>query len=229
MCAACGVRPLSMCASLDDAGQAELEALLVPVALMSGDILFDEGATATQSFNLTEGCLKLYKLLPDGRRFITDFLYPGDFLGLADQQAYACTAEAVGAARLCKFERKALDNLVQRHSCLERHLLDRARAELSDGREQLLMLGQKTARERVASFIMGQSAKAKQRNLSATTVETPMRRADIADHLGLTTETVSRTLTNLTNDGLIGVEAGRRIIIRDAATLAALAAGHEAA
>ena len=56
-----------------------------------------------------------------------------------------------------------------------------------------------------------------------------MRRADIADHLGLTTETVSRTLTNLTNDGLIGVEAGRRIIIRDAVTLAALAAGHEAA
>jgi len=152
-----------------------------------------------------------------------------DFLGLADKDHYTCTAEAVGAATLCRFERSALDDLVQRQSCLEGHLLDRARAELADGRSQLLLLGHKTARERVASFILTQSARAVQRGLSASPVETPMRRADIADHLGLTTETVSRTLTNLTNDGLIGVEAGRRIIIRDAVTLAALAAGHEAA
>jgi CRP/FNR family transcriptional regulator, anaerobic regulatory protein len=226
MCAACGARPLSMCAALDGAGQDELEALLEPVSLASGDVLFEEGAPATRSFNLTEGCLKLYKMLPDGRRLVTDFLYPGDFLGLADKEVYACTAEAVGAATLCRFRRTALDDLVQRHSCLERHLLDRAMAELADGQAQLLLLGHKTARERVASFILTQSGRALRRGLPASPVETPMRRVDIADHLGLTTETVSRTLTNLTADGLIGVEAGRRIIIRDAEKLAALADGH---
>ncbi|MBT5160480.1 MAG: cyclic nucleotide-binding domain-containing protein [Alphaproteobacteria bacterium] len=227
MCAACGAQLLSMCASLDRAGRDELEALLEPVSLASGDVLFEEGAPATRSFNLIEGCLKLYKLLPDGRRLVTDFLYPGDFLGLADKDHYTCTAEAVGAATLCRFERSALDDLVQRQSCLEGHLLDRARAELADGRSQLLLLGHKTARERVASFILTQSARAVQRGLSASPVETPMRRVDIADHLGLTTETVSRTLTGLTADGMIGVEAGRRIIIRETDQLAALAAGHK--
>ena len=227
MCAACGAQLLSMCASLDRAGRDVLEALLEPVSLASGDVLFEEGAPATRSFNLIEGCLKLYKLLPDGRRLVTDFLYPGDFLGLADKDHYTCTAEAVGAATLCRFERSALDDLVQRQSCLEGHLLDRARAELADGRSQLLLLGHKTARERVASFILTQSARAVQRGLSASPVETPMRRVDIADHLGLTTETVSRTLTGLTADGMIGVEAGRRIIIRETDQLAALAAGHK--
>ncbi|MBT3703366.1 MAG: cyclic nucleotide-binding domain-containing protein, partial [Alphaproteobacteria bacterium] len=123
MCAACGAQLLSMCASLDRAGRDELEALLEPVSLASGDVLFEEGAPATRSFNLIEGCLKLYKLLPDGRRLVTDFLYPGDFLGLADKDHYTCTAEAVGAATLCRFERSALDDLVQRQSCLEGHLL----------------------------------------------------------------------------------------------------------
>jgi CRP/FNR family transcriptional regulator, anaerobic regulatory protein len=226
LCAVCGVKPLSMCAALEGTGQDELEALLVSVALAPGDVLFEEGLPARYSFNLTGGCLKLYKLLPDGRRLVTDFLYPGDFLGLADQLTYACTAEAVGPVSLCRFEREALEGLVQRQSCLERHLLERARAELADGREQLLLLGQKTARERVASFILAQSARARHRGLPASPIDTPMRRADIADHLGLTTETVSRTLTRLTQDGLIGVEAGRRILIRQADRLAEVAAGH---
>ena len=225
-CGACEARPLSMCAALDDHGQAELEALLQPVTLTSGDILFEEGTPATRSWNLTEGCLKLYKLMPDGRRLVTDFLYPGDYLGLADRDTHTCTAEAIGYATLCRFDRKALDGVVHRHSCLERHLLNRARAELADGREQLLLLGQKTAAERVAAFILTQSARAERRGLTASPIETPMRRADIADHLGLTTETISRTLTRLAAKNLIHVETGRRIFIRDAEALADLAAGH---
>ena len=218
-----------MCVALDQdlegRGPAELEALLEPVELDAGAVLFEEGQEVRKSYNLTSGCLKLYKLLPDGRRLVTDFLYPGDFLGLAEQETHTCTAEAVTPATLCRFERSALENLVQRHVCLERHLLARARAELAGAREQLLLLGQKSARERVASFILTQSACAVSRGLVASPVDTPMRRSDIADHLGLTTETISRILTTLTRAGLISRESGRRIHIRDAEGLSGIAAG----
>ena len=226
-CRACEFRSLTFCAGLHNQEIGELSSIVTRLRIEPQQIVFQEGDAVEHVFNVTSGVVKLYKLLLDGRRQITGFLLPGDFLGLADKDHYTCTAEAVGAATLCRFERSALDDLVQRQSCLEGHLLDRARAELADGRSQLLLLGHKTARERVASFILTQSARAVQRGLSASPVETPMRRVDIADHLGLTTETVSRTLTGLTADGMIGVEAGRRIIIRETDQLAALAAGHK--
>jgi CRP/FNR family transcriptional regulator, anaerobic regulatory protein len=214
-----------MCAAMEADGLAELEGLSQTVTLAAGDMLFEEGTVSLRCFNLTEGCLKLYKLLPDGRRLVVGFLGPGDFLGLADRETYTCTAEAVTGATLCRFDRSSLEGLVRRHACLEQHLLERARDELADGQEQLLLLGQKTAAERVAAFILGLSAKALRRGLPESPVETPMRRADIADHLGLTTETVSRMLTQLAGDGLIHVEAGRRILLRNAEKLADLAAG----
>ncbi len=202
-CAACAVRGLTVCAPLNPAGMAEVEMLSTQVALAASETLFDEGEAAEHVFNVTEGTLKIFKLLPDGRRQVTGFLFAGDFLGLANQQTYAFSAEAVTPARLCRFQRRQIDGLLTRHPEMERRLLSKASHELAEAQEQMLLLGRKTARERVASFLLLLSRRASQRGATADPVPVPMSRTDIADYLGLTTETVSRSFTRLKGDGLI--------------------------
>ena len=92
-CAACTVRDMTICAPLDSQELAQLSALMTPVELNAGAPLFDEGEAAGNVFNVTSGTIKVYKLLPDGRRQVTGFLFSGDFLGLAKQETYASSAE----------------------------------------------------------------------------------------------------------------------------------------
>src|SRR3546814_4136359 len=99
---------MTICAPLDSQELAQLSALMTPVELDAGAPLFDEGETARNVFNVTSGTIKVYKLLPDGRRQVTGFLFPGDFLGLAKQATYAFSAEAVTASTVCRFSRDKL-------------------------------------------------------------------------------------------------------------------------
>jgi CRP/FNR family transcriptional regulator len=147
--------------------------------------------------------LKLSKLLPDGRRQITGFLLPGDYLGLAFAERYICSAEAVTPVRLCRFPRSAFLALLDQFPALEKALLGRAATELAAAQKQMLLLGRKTARERVASFLL-QLAEREGAD-DGMAMDLPMTRTDIADYLGLTIETVSRTLTNLRKTGLIAL------------------------
>ncbi len=202
-CAACAVRGLTVCAPLDPNGLGEIETLSTAVTLAAGDALFDEGESADHVFNVTAGCLKIFKLLPDGRRQVTGFLFSGDFLGLASSELYAYSAEAVSAVRLCRFQRRKLDGFLGRHPEVERRLLSKASHELAEAQEQMLLLGRKTAKERIASFLLLLSRRAAARGDAAEPVAVPMSRTDIADYLGLTTETVSRTFTRLKTEGII--------------------------
>jgi len=224
-CAACAVRGLTVCAPLNPAGLAEVEGLSLQLALSPGDQLFDEGEAADHVFNVTEGTLKIFKLLPDGRRQVTGFLFAGDFLGLASQETYAYSAEAVTPVRLCRFQRRQLDGLLGRHPEMERRLLSKASHELAEAQEQMLLLGRKTAKERVASFLLLLSRRAHQRGIAADPVAVPMSRTDIADYLGLTTETVSRTVTRLKSEGTIRLLPGGKVGLSDRAALEAIAAG----
>lgn len=224
-CAACAVRGLTVCAPLNPAGLAEVETHSTQLVLSAGDQLFDEGQRADHVFNVTEGTLKIFKLLPDGRRQVTGFLFAGDFLGLASQETYAYSAEAVTQARLCRFQRRQLDNILGRHPEMERGLLTKASHELAEAQEQMLLLGRKTARERVASFLLLLSRRAKQRGAIAEPINVPMSRTDIADYLGLTTETVSRTFTRLKNEGTIRLLPGGKVSLADRAALETLDAG----
>lgn len=202
-CAACAVRSLTVCAPLQHGELLAIEQLSTHLVLDAGDILFAESDPAAHVFNVTDGTLKIYKLLPDGRRQVTGFLFTGDFLGLANAAAYAYSAEAVTPARLCRFQRRKLDGFLAEHPEMERRLLHRASNELAEAQEQMLLLGRKTAKERIASFLLLLSRRAEQRGESADPVFVPMNRTDIADYLGLTTETVSRTFTRLKTDGII--------------------------
>lgn len=202
-CAACAVRGLTVCAPLDPGGLVEIETLSTTLTLQAGEGLFDEGESADHVFNVTEGCLKIFKLLPDGRRQVTGFLFSGDFLGLANAELYAYSAEAVSEVRLCRFQRRKLDGFLGRHPEVERRLLSKASHELAEAQEQMLLLGRKTAKERIASFLLLLARRAANRGEADDPVPVPMSRTDIADYLGLTTETVSRTFTKLKTEGTI--------------------------
>jgi CRP/FNR family transcriptional regulator len=199
----CEVRELSICGSLDATDQPALAAIGATRRLEAGETLFYEGDPAKDVFSLTDGMLKLYKLMGDGRRQITGFLVPGDFLGLAFSDTYIYTAEAVVPVAVCRFPRSRFLQLLDGMPDLEKELLARASSELAEAQDQMLLLGRKTARERLASFLLRLADR--RRNCEPEAIPLPMSRTDIADYLGLTIETVSRAFTQLRVDGVIAL------------------------
>ena len=224
-CSACSVRQLTICADLAADELSELSSIVTSVELGPGDPLFDEEEKADYVFNVTAGTMKIYKLLPDGRRQVTGFLFPGDFLGLANDETYAYSAEAVSPATLCRFPRRRLETLLDRFPKMERRLLGLASHELAAAQEQMLLLGRKTAREKIASFLLLLSERARRRGQRGNPVSVLMSRTDIGDYLGLTTETVSRTITQLRGDGSIKLLNGGKVEIADLEALQELAEG----
>jgi CRP/FNR family transcriptional regulator len=224
-CAACQVRHLAVCSVLEDDQLDQLEGITKFLDLSAGDALFDEGEPASNVYNLTSGTIKLYKLMPDGRRQVTGFLYAGDFLGLADSEDYIYSAEAVTSVSLCRFAKTDLNSLMTEMPLLERRLLGMARYELAEAQDQILLLGRKTAKERIASFLLMLSDRAVRRGQPVNPVSIPMSRNDIGDYLGLTTETVSRTFTRLRSSGTISMESDRKVNIIDRDTLSEIAEG----
>lgn len=202
-CSACRVRNLTICAPLEGIEQAQMAAIVSTQDLQAGAPVFDEGEPADHVFNVTGGTVKVYKLLPDGRRQVTGFLFAGDFLGLANDENYAYSAETVTHCQLCRFPRRKLERLMERFPKVEQRLLNIASNELAAAQEQMLLLGRKTAREKIASFLLLLAKRARQRGQQESPVDVPMSRNDIGDFLGLTTETVSRTFTQLKQANLI--------------------------
>lgn len=222
-CTECGVRHHSICSVLDEAELAELAAIQTSVTYDAHAPIMAEGDTAGHFYNITEGAVLLYKLLPDGRRQITGFLFPGDFMGIAAEETFACSAEALLPSRLCRFTRKDFIRLLDRIPKLERRLLTLASHELVEAQEQMLLLGRKTARERLCSFILALSRRAELKGADPHAVRVPMSRADIADYLGLTMETVSRNFTQLKTSGVIQLREGGVTYIPDIDRLAVMA------
>ncbi len=216
---------MTICAALGAEELSELSAIVHSVELGPGDPLFHEADPSDYLFNVTAGVMKVYKLLPDGRRQVTGFLFPGDFLGLANSGSYAYSAEAVGPATLCRFPRRKLEALLERFPQLERRLLGLASNELAAAQEQMLLLGRKTAREKIATFLLMLSQRAKRRGQSGNPVSVLMSRTDIGDYLGLTTETVSRTFTQLKSAGTITLLPGSKVQMNDLGVMEVMAEG----
>jgi CRP/FNR family transcriptional regulator len=224
-CAHCGARSHSVCNAIEDRDLCQLAALAVVTEVDSGRSFIEEGESADNFFNITSGHVKLYKLLPDGRRQITGFAAPGHFLGLAVSSTYAFSAEAITPVRFCRFSRSKLRVLLNDLPALERRLLDVAANELVAAQEQMLLLGRKTASERLASFLLMRMRLGDAGGATGERLTLPMTRGDIADYLGLTIETVSRTLTRLRGDGMIEIPSINDVVIRRRAALEQLAGG----
>lgn len=225
-CLGCEVRSSALCGVLNGNELAKLKALSWTIALAPGQPLFHEGDEATRVFTLTRGNLKLYKLLADGRRQVTGFMFPGDFLGISIDDEHAFTAESLDESQLCWFPRTRFDGFVDDHGAMERELYRLAAHELAAAQQQMVLLGRKTAAERLASFFLMLAEKlGKSTPAPVRFVDLSMSRSDIADYLGLTKETVSRVLSMLKRGRLIRLEALDRVEILDREGLREIADG----
>ena len=212
-CEDCKVRLFSVCGALEASELDELDRISQPKTFAARTILFEQGALAGSVFNVTEGIVRLYKSLPDGRRQIVGFALPGDFLGLALMDRYSVAAEAVNEVRACRFVRSAFRDYVDRRPHLLRRLHEFAGHELSLAQDQMLLLGRRSAEEKVAAFLLNLQRRYGRIGMASVNVPLPMSRLDIADYLGLTIETVSRTLTKLARDkALVVVPDGVRLL-----------------
>jgi CRP/FNR family transcriptional regulator len=184
---------------LSDTDLSVLALVAQRITVPAGKTFIEEGEPAGHFYDLNHGDVRVYKSMADGRRQITGFMGVGHFLGVSAGGKYAFTAEAMNEVRLCRFDRAAMKSVFDRFPALERRLLDVATHELVIAQEQMLLLGRKSALERVASFLLAWSERAE----FTATVHLPMSRMDLADYLGLTIETVSRSLSQLKRDSLI--------------------------
>jgi CRP/FNR family transcriptional regulator len=223
-CQGCEVRDKAVCGVLDCAKLEQFRNLGRSLKLGTGQTLFHEGDPATRVFTLTGGTLKLYKLLPDGRRQVTGFMHPGDFLGMSMDDEHAFSAEALEDAQLCWFPRSRFDDFVEENGSMERELYRMAAHELAAAQQQMVLLGRKTATERLASFLLLLVERTERvPGRPSSLVRLPMSRSDIADYLGLTKETVSRVFSSFRRDRLIRLRAADEVEIIDAQGLDQLA------
>ena len=225
-CANCDARPHSVCNAVPDADIARLTAIAVVTHAEPGTTFIQEGDPASHFFNISAGTVRMYKLLPDGRRQITGFASAGHFLGLAVSESYAFNAEAIDTVRYCRFPRAKLRQLIDDYPAMEKRLMRVASGELVAAQDQMLLLGRKNARERLASFLLARGPAAESGHAPPRRFGLPMSRGDIADYLGLTIETISRTMTKLKGDGMIDYAGAADMMIMDHGALRGLADGN---
>ncbi len=176
--------------------------------------IYGENEPAEYLYKVVSGAVRTYKVLSDGRRQIGAFYQPGDFFGLEIGDVHMFSAEAICECKVMVIKRCALISLAARNADVARQLWTMTAGELSRAQAHIMLLI-KTAQERVAGFLLDMAA----RSPSGGAVDLPMSRQDIADYLGLTIETVSRTLTQLENQATIAVPSSRHIVLRNRAAL----------
>lgn len=218
-CRDCDVRDEAICSALDALELRELKSISTSVSLPEGRMVFLEGDEYRYLFNVVRGVIRMSKGLPDGRRQITGFMFPGDFLGLSVGGRYSYTAETIGPSKLCRFDRRRLMAIADRHPKLERKLLRLASNELVQAQEHFLILGQKSAIERVTTALLKLAERLGQNVDEGCTVTLPMTREDMADYLGLSFETISRVISALRKSGVIQLSSAREVHIPNTVAL----------
>lgn len=224
-CAHCEIRNMTFCGALNDDELSAVEEIVDHVRYQPQQYLFHEMDEARDVFNITMGSVKLYKGLPDGRTQVTGFVSPGEFIGFSSRDTYNVEAEAITPVEACRFSRRRLVRLMEEYPKLERMLLNMAATELEAAQDQMLLLGRKTAQEKLATFLLGLSAKAERLGMPSSPVILPMTRTDIGDYLGLTIETVSRTMAGLKKAGIIDLPRSHEVVLRDRERLEEIAEG----
>lgn len=201
-CDSCDVREQSICGDLDDREMAQVEKTMSRRHVDKGKALMSEGEPNDSLFVIVEGSFRLIKHLEDGRRQVTGFLFRGDFAGVRATDESHYTAEALEPSRVCLFAHRYLDEVAKTTPHVKDRLIARGQTEYHRAQDHIVLLGKKTAEERVLSFIelVADSTGIELEN-GHRQVPLPMTRQDIADFLGLRLETLSRTLTALKKSG----------------------------
>lgn len=179
--------------------------------------IFSEGEDAAYSYRVVTGAVRLSKMMPDGRRQIAEFALPGDFFGINWLEEHALTAEALSDVTLICYGRGRLERLGDENREIRAELFSTLRHDLWAAQNHLVILGRQSAHERVASFLVQLMDRSKHADKRA--IDIPMTRQDIADYLGLTIETVCRSLTKLKQAGIIDIPSRHEIVVRNMAGL----------
>lgn len=189
----------------------------VPMPFQRNTEIFGEEETADYLYMVVEGAVRTYKVLNDGRRQISAFYLPGDIFGLEVGKEHTCSAEAISDSSIVLMRRSTLLALAEKDGDVARKLWEVAVQELGRAHDHALLLI-KSAQERIVAFLLEMA----ERLHDATSFQLPMSRQDIADYLGLTIETVSRSFTQLEAASAIELPASRHIILRNRFALSRL-------
>lgn len=222
-CSGCLVRHLAVCTALPPEQAQALETLVGDVKLQPGQMLAREGDARRYVFTVTSGALRRIRTLADGRRLVAGFLMPGDYIGFSAGPKYRHSIEAITESMLCALSQKDMHDLCARNPGLEHELFERACVELDATRDNLMVLGRMTPLERLGAFLMEMALKRRRQGKDESLLVLPMTRADIADYLGLTVETVSRSFTRLRQDRLIATDDPQTVRVLDRKRLEVLA------
>lgn len=225
-CASCAAKHISFCAELDPATQSRFDALVDRIRLPKGEVIASEGAAGVDIFTVVEGAVMLSKSLPGGRRQVIGFRFPGDLITVGlRQRAWPVTARAIVPSEVCRIGCGALRDIAKTHPELALALLDAACDEIAHLQEYLLTVGRKRTDERVATFLLEMGRRIQGGSGKSGEILLPMHRPEIADYLGLKTETVSRVLSRWRKDGIVELPHPSHVVLRDPDRLADLAAG----
>ncbi len=204
------------------AGQAEpitaWNGLGVRMQFAADEEIYAQEEEADLFYQVVQGAVRTTRLLSDGRRQVGDFYYAGDLFGFEDGPLHRLAAEALCPCEILVVRRSALRQFGGADGGFERQIWTATSRELSRTQEHLMLLGRKTAAEKVAAFLLALADR-----FPGALTDLPMGRQDMADYLGLTIETVSRMLTQMQAEGLVRFEGCRRFIVLNRKALAILA------
>lgn len=222
-CGECPIRHRAVCAYCEPAELVMLDAIKTYKTYKAGETIAWAGEKAQVIGSVVTGVATLSRTLPDGRRQMVGLLLPSDFIGRPGRESTPYDVVAVNEVTLCQFTKKQFENLVATTPRLERRLLDMTMDELDAAREWMLLLGRKTAREKIASLLAIMARRDavlnKQTIADGLRFVLPLTREAMADYLGLTIETVSRQISALKKSGIIILEDARHIVVPDYALL----------
>lgn len=186
------------------------ELIGTPFAYDREEEIYGEGEEAEFVYKVVAGAARTYKVLGDGRRQITGFHLPGDLFGFEQGESHRHTAEALSATKVLMYRRRQVERAATGRVEVACHLWGMATDTLRHAQDHMLLLGRRSAQERVAAFLIDVDER-----LGGTgTFDLPMTRRDIADYLGLTIETVSRTISQLESEGALLRTGGRQVTLR---------------
>ena len=197
--------------------RSSIELMGAPMPFGRNAEIYGENEPAEYLYKVISGTVRTYKVLNDGRRQIGAFYLPGDMFGLEIGDEHTFSAEAIVDSKVVVIKRSSVVALAARDTEVARQLWAMTAGELQRAQDHIMLLI-KTAQERVAGFLLEMA----KRSAASTEFELPMSRQDMADYLGLTIETVSRTLSSLERGAAIAVPTSRRIVLRNRAALSRL-------
>lgn len=214
ICQACEARHNGICGALTSVELLELAKHSVQTEHQAGEELIGDAEDVESYATVLSGVVKLTKILEDGRQQVVGLQFAPDFLGRLFANQSTLNADAASAVTLCRLPKSTVENLVLHNPQLEGKLFEQTLRELDEAREWMVTLGRKNATEKVASFLYLIAAHSDPvQEGAAVTFDLPLSRADIADFLGLTIETVSRQFTKMRSGGVIQVENHRHVTV----------------